>query len=337
MRPVVTMLERVADSDVPVLLTGESGVGKEVIARELHRRSARRARPFVKVNCAALPLELLESELFGHERGAFTGAHASRTGKFEFADGGTLLLDEIGEMPPALQAKLLHVLQDGVVTRLGSNRPVPTDVRVIAATNRALTDLLPTREFRPDLYYRLQVIEILVPPLRERTSEIVPLAEHFLHKYATRYRRSRMRLSRDLREAFTAYAWPGNVRELENVIKRLVILQDEPLILSELRALEAGAPEPIPVVPSRQHTPANGDSAGGVPPREDAAVDGTPLLQLARQAALSAERAAIQRALVTVRWNRRRAAERLGVSYKTLLNKMKECGITDDSAVGVGR
>jgi two-component system response regulator AtoC len=331
MRPVLTMVERVADSDVPVLITGESGVGKEVIAKELHRQSSRRARPFVKVNCAALPLELLESELFGHERGAFTGAHAPRAGKFEFADGGTLMLDEIGEMPPGLQAKLLHVLQDHAVTKLGSNRTVPVDVRVIAATNRPLQSLLRNGQFRPDLYYRLQVIQVHVPPLRERRSEILPLVEFFLMTYAARYRRRATTLSDEMREAFLAYRWPGNIRELENVVKRFVILQDDALVLKELQAQQLEtAPAPLEAVPgverSAEPEEREIDALDGAEP----GADSSSLLHLARQAAMAAERAAIQRALVSLRWNRRKTAKHLGVSYKTLLKKMKECGIADD-------
>ncbi len=199
MQGVMAMVERVADSDVGMLLRGESGVGKEVIARELHRRSARRARPCVKVNCAALPADLLESELFGHERGAFTGAGHTRIGKFEFAHQGTIMLDEIGEMPAGLQAKILHVLQDRSFTRLGSNRPIEVDVRVIAATNRDLEAMMRAGTFREDLYYRLQVIELHIPPLRERQDEIAPLVEFFLAKYSKVYRRPAVRPSRDAR------------------------------------------------------------------------------------------------------------------------------------------
>jgi two-component system response regulator AtoC len=337
MRHVLTMIERVADSDVSVLISGESGVGKEVIARELHRRSNRRSRNFVKVNCAALPAELLESELFGHERGAFTGAQASRIGKFEFANEGTIMLDEIGEMPASLQAKLLHVLQDREFTRLGSNRPVSVDVRIIAATNRELEQMIRQGQFREDLYYRLQVIEIRVPPLRERRDEIIPLVEFFLIKYAARYGRPAAKPSSRLREALQNYAWPGNVRELENVIKRFVILQDESLVLAELqrpRAIDLPAPaingsaadhdarldrdlpEPADVVSSHLD-PISLDEGGP-----------SKLPDLARRAALTAEREAIQQALDRFRWNRRKAAQLLGVSYKTLLNKMKECGIS---------
>jgi DNA-binding NtrC family response regulator len=365
MRRVLTMVERVADSDVNVLVTGESGVGKEVIAQELHRRSPRRTRPFVKVNCAALPADLLESELFGHERGAFTGAQTTRVGKFEFANGGTIMLDEIGEMPLALQAKLLHVLQDRHFTRLGSNRPVETDVRVVAATNRDLEQMIRAGQFREDLYYRLQVIELRVPPLRERRDEIIPLVEFFLLRYAARYRRPAVRPSARLRDALQAYPWPGNVRELENVIKRFVILQDETLVLAELQRPRATDSTPAappaqveqpsayassfsavgagnhsalaaPASPAWQAPPA----AATPPPAAAPAPEHTPALdagdadgparlpELARRAALNAERDAIQQALDHFRWNRRKAAQQLGVSYKTLLNKMKECGIS---------
>ena len=337
MQAVTTLVERVADSDVGVLLRGESGVGKEVIARELHRRSARRGKPFVKVNCAALPADLLESELFGHERGAFTGAQNARVGRFEFANEGTLMLDEIGEMPLALQAKLLHALQDNHFTRLGSNRPVNVDVRVIAATNRDLEQMIRAGTLREDLYYRLQVIEVRVPPLRDRRDEIIPLVEFFLQRYAARYGKPIVRPSARLRQAFLDYSWPGNIRELENVIKRFVILQDEALVLAELeRGRPSGPSAPLtmsaPAVPDVDRTPAA--VAPPPPPHAAAASDDgadagpARLPDLARRAALEAERDAIQQALDRFRWNRRKAAEQLGVSYKTLLNKMKECGIS---------
>ncbi len=342
MRPVMTMIERVADSDVSVLITGESGVGKEVIAHELHRRSSRRSNNFVKVNCAALPGELLESELFGHEKGAFTGAQASRIGKFEFANEGTLMLEEFCEMPAALQAKLLHVLQDHHFTRLGSNRPITVDVRVIAATNRDLAQMIRAGQFREDLYYRLQVIEVRVPPLRDRREEIIPLVEYFLQKYSARYGRPAAKPSARLRETILNYPWPGNVRELENVMKRFVILQDESLVLAELqrpRTSDLPIPPPMPVSsslppppePSAHHR--NGDDfaaepAGSSDTPADEPAGPSRLPDLARRAALTAEREAIQQALDRFRWNRRKAAQLLGVSYKTLLNKMKECGIS---------
>jgi DNA-binding NtrC family response regulator len=341
MQDVLQMVDRVADSDVSVLLTGESGVGKEVIARELHRRSDRRAQPFVKVNCAALPPDLLESEMFGHERGAFTGAGTTRVGKFEFADRGTILLDEIGETPPALQAKLLHVIQDRQLTRLGSNRPIDVDARILAATNQDLEAMIRAGTFREDLYYRLQVIEIRIPPLRERQEEIVPLVEFFLAKFAHLYKRPRLRLTPQLRSALVDYPWPGNIRELENMIKRFVVLQDESLILNELARLAAAdLPKtnatrhnrPVSVsAPAAQSRPMNGGGAAPPPP----AIEGD-LHALAKAAALRAERQAIDDALTKFHWNRRKAAAYLKVSYKTLLNKMKECGISEASSTDDG-
>jgi two-component system response regulator AtoC len=351
MQAVMAMVERVADSEVGVLLRGESGVGKEVIARELHRRSARRTKPFVKVNCAALPAELLESELFGHERGAFTGAGATRIGKFEFAQNGTILLDEIGEVPAGLQAKLLHVLQDAQLTRLGSNRPIDVDVRILAATNRNLEAMMRAGTFREDLYYRLQVIEIRMPPLGERQDEIAPLAEFFLVKYARVYRRPPLRPSPVLLDALMAYPWPGNIRELENMMKRLVVLQDESLVLAELARLRRApsdtpmavpspvsdvAPTPLAATPSAPAAIAAPSSAAVAVSDEPSAAQSEPgvdegidLQALARSAAMQAERQAIDHALARFRWNRRKAAEYLNVSYKTLLNKMKECGISE--------
>ena len=331
MRPVLAMVERVADSDVTVLLSGESGVGKEVIARELHRLSSRRSMNFVKVSCAALPAELLESELFGHERGAFTGASSSRIGKFEFANGGTILLDEIGELPAPLQAKLLHVLQDRAFARLGSNHAVSVDVRVIAATNRDLSQMIRTGEFREDLYYRLQVIEIRVPPLRERREEIVPLAEFFLLKYSARYGRRLVRPSAGLLARLESYDWPGNVRELENVIKRHVILEDEQMVMSELSRTRPSPPTLAKVVRVEPEDPGPLPYPGEGPDPDEAGdrpAFSRSLLELSREAAQRAEREAIQAALLRFRWNRKRAAQDLGVSYKTLLNKMKECGIS---------
>jgi len=362
MQPVLAMVERVADSDVSVLLRGESGVGKEVIAREIHRRSPRRTKPFVKVNCAALPADLLESELFGHERGAFTGAGTTRVGKFEFAQGGTIMLDEIGEMPAALQAKLLHVLQDRELTRLGSNRTIEVDVRVLAATNRDLEAMMRAGTFREDLYYRLQVIELRIPPLRERREEIQSLVEFFLAKYAAVYRRPSVRPGRNLLDALIGYPWPGNIRELENMMKRYVVLQEESLVVGEIARLQQAAqaaqaaapavpaPAPVPVAAGATYAPAPPPVVYAAPlpapvampaPTavlddddqvvEDKSVeaDGVDLQVLARAAAMKAEREAIDQALAKFRWNRRKAAAYLKVSYKTLLNKMKECGISE--------
>ena len=235
MQTIASVIEQVSDSDVTVLIRGESGVGKELVARAIHQRSSRKDRPFVKVNCAALPAELLESELFGHEKGAFTGAATTRIGKFEQADTGTIFLDEIGEMKAALQAKLLHVLQDAQFTKLGSNKPINVDVRVVAATNRDLEAMMLRGEFREDLYYRLKVIEVTVPPLRERRSEIVAP-----HRVLHRSLRAPLQPAacgscrRSCAQLFQTYEWPGNIRELENMIKRIVILQDESLVVREM-------------------------------------------------------------------------------------------------------
>ena len=234
MRSIARTIDQIADSDVTVLLRGESGVGKGLVARALHDRSTRRTAAFVKVNCAALPADLLESELFGHERGAFTGAVSTRIGKFEQADGGTLLLDEIGEMKPALQAKLLHVLQDGEFTKLGSNKHIRTDVRVVAATNCNLEQKRVNGEFREDLYFRLGVIELTVPPLRERRDDIPKLVDSFMARCSRQYGRHVRPLSARIRQLFAEYDWPGNVRELENMIKRIVVLQDEQLVAREI-------------------------------------------------------------------------------------------------------
>jgi two-component system response regulator AtoC len=343
MKTIASVIEQVSDNDVTVLIRGESGVGKELVARAIHQRSPRNDRPFVKVNCAALPAELLESELFGHERGAFTGAATTRVGKFEQAHTGTIFLDEIGEMKAALQAKLLHVLQDGEFTKLGSNKPVTIDVRVVAATNRDLEAMLTRGAFREDLYYRLKVIEVTVPPLRERRNEIPHLTGFFIDRYARRYNRPLRQLSDELQQLFQAYDWPGNIRELENMIKRVVILQDERLVIREMtgagRLVAAYAAAGAGVAMSHASTsvavePDDGE-VEAVDEREAQAEEavampptGSRLADVAKAAALRAERTIIEDTLNQVRWNRRRAAEQLGVSYKTLLNKIKECGIS---------
>ncbi len=357
MKHLSMIVEQVADSDVTVLIRGESGVGKELVARAIHQRSTRRQKPFVKVNCAALPAELLESELFGHEKGAFTGAAATRIGKFEQANFGTILLDEIGEMKPPLQAKLLHVLQDAEFTKLGSNKKITIDVRVVAATNRDLEQMILQGDFREDLYYRLKVIEATVPPLRERQDEIPQLIDLFITKYSQKYNRPVRPLSPELRQMFLTYDWPGNVRELENMIKRFVILQDEAMVVRELTkpravttanagvAVPAPAAEAVmatsPPVPPMPASVAPPPAPVGMPEPDDdddaedevpvaavpASTDGRRLADVAREAALAAERVAISDTLRQVHWNRRKAAQILGVSYKTLLNKIKETGI----------
>src|SRR4051812_27300392 len=253
------MVDRVAETDVPVLIRGESGVGKEGIARTLHDRSPRRGKPFVKINCAALPSELLESELFGHERGAFTGATSEKPGKFELADKGTIFLDEIGEMHPALQAKLLQVLQDEEYYRVGGKRPLRADARVLVATNRVLEDEIARGNFREDLYYRLNVVSILVPPLRDRKEDIPGLIEHFRRKYGSKYRGGVMQFSEDVVRRLSEYDYPGNVRELENLVRRLVVLRDEKFVLDELAAA-------ISRRPAMQVPLTMGPAGGALPP-----------------------------------------------------------------------
>ena len=347
---IATVIEQVADSDVTVLIRGESGVGKELVARAIHQRSTRRNRSFVKVNCAALPAELLESELFGHERGAFTGAATTRIGKFEQADGGTLMLDEIGEMKPALQAKLLHVLQDAEFTKLGSNKRIQVDVRIVAATNRDLEKMMLSGDFREDLYYRLKVIELTVPSLRERRDEVPTLTDFFVARYSRKYNRPTRPISDELRQLFLQYDWPGNIRELENMIKRVVILQDEHLVVREIernmQRIAATAAVAVPASVAIAAAVPVGAGIGSLPPSAyptapepepihaaddvDAPVEegGGSLAAVAKAASMKAERAAIEQTLRQVQWNRRKAAVILGVSYKTLLNKIKECGIS---------
>ncbi len=307
-------IDQISDTDVTVLIRGESGVGKEIVARAVHHASTRADQPFIKVNCAALPTNLLESELFGYEAGAFTGALGRKLGKFELAHTGTILLDEIGEMSPALQAKLLQVLQDGEYTRLGGNREVHVDVRVVCATNRALEEMVSQGTFREDLYFRLNVVAIDIPPLRERREEIPALVDTFLRRYSARYHKRLRPLSKRLVAGLDRYAFPGNVRELENFIKRIVVLETEKPILEELLGSERrGAAQ---ATRFEQLLDEMEEHAGQVPLRE-----------VGRRAALEAERNTIERVLHQTGWNRKKAAELLSVSYKTLLLKIRECGL----------
>jgi two-component system response regulator AtoC len=313
LRGLRELIGKVARASATVLLRGESGVGKEIVARAIHRASPRANQPFVKVNCAALPAELLESELFGHEKGAFTGAHRRRQGKFEVAHRGTLLLDEIGELPPALQAKLLHVLQDGRFCRVGGEHPVDVDVHLIAATNRDLESAMREGDFREDLYFRLNVIEIHVPPLRERRDEIPVLTAHFLERFNAEYGRTVI-VPPETLEVFTAYDWPGNVRELENAVRRMVVLDGAATVHTEL--LTRLRTERSTMTPADSDGPIL-DVPGG-------------LKHVARQAARAAERTVIQEVLGRVRWNRTRAARLLQISYKSLLSKIEEYGLDRD-------
>jgi DNA-binding NtrC family response regulator len=313
MRRVRDLLEQVADTDVTVLVQGESGTGKEIVARTLHAVSSRRQAAFVKVNCAALPEDLLESELFGYEKGAFTGAHQRKPGKFEQAHRGSIFLDEIGEMSPALQAKLLQVLQDGSFHRLGGNQEIAVDVRVVCATNRRLDEMVRAGRFREDLFFRLNVVSVALPPLRERREEIPHLLDAFASRFAARYGRPRPAFGERLRKALAAYPFPGNVRELENMVKRAIVLESEDLLVDEMQRYSRGE--------------GGGSRLRRVIEEIEATAGQVPLREVGRRAALEAEREAIDRVLQHTSWNRKRAARLLGVSYKTLLQKIRDCDL----------
>jgi two-component system, NtrC family, response regulator AtoC len=342
MAEVRDLIDRVADTDVTVLIRGESGTGKELVARALYASSLRRDKPFVKVNCAALPTELLESELFGFERGAFTGAIQQKPGKFEFANHGTMFLDEIGDMSFPLQAKLLQVLQDGEFARLGGKHDVKVDVRVIAATNRDLEQMVTLGQFREDLFFRLNVVCISLPPLRERREEIPILADYLLKKYSVQYNKPCSELSQDTMRLFMDYDWPGNVRELENLIKRAVVLGSEAAIRKEITQGIAMAAHRVHAAAAGRAALAAKTAAAGVGVPAGAAVAPlTPaemataaaeagnysLKNISREAARQAERELILKMLQQTRWNRKETAEILGISYKALLYKIKENGL----------
>ena len=319
------LLARVSRSDVPVLLEGETGSGKEVVARQIHSKSLRAGQVFLKLNCAALPAELVESELFGYERGAFTGAFRDNPGKFELANGGTLLLDEIGDMDLKLQAKLLQVLQDQEFLRLGAREPTRIDVRVIAATHRDLPRQVAKGAFREDLYYRLNIIRIVIPPLRERRDEVLPLASFFLQKH-DREASPVPPITPELKTAILEHLWPGNVRELENLMRLYLVVRDPSMIVEELRNRALGEDRPRGGIlvarpeegPGTMAAPARPNPPTTVPPAKWARVD---------EARKAAEREAIVEALNKSRWNRKRAAELLGTDYKALLYKMKKLRI----------
>ncbi len=301
MREIESQCRLVARADIPVLILGESGTGKEVATLFIHKMSARAHRTFLKVNCAAMPADLLESELFGYEQGAFTGAVKSKPGKFEQCNGGTIFLDEIGEMPAALQAKLLQVLQDGSFSRLGSRSTVKVDVRVIAATNIDIKSAIAQKTFREDLYYRLNGFTLKMPPLRERVEEISVLSHHFMRKVAAKYERDPLPISGVLMRALENQSWPGNLRELENTIKRYLILGNEQAIIDDLN--------PSPGSGSFEAAGEEGSSG---------------LKHLVRNLKGNAESVAIAQALDGTGWNRKVAASDLQISYKALLYKIKQ-------------
>jgi two-component system response regulator AtoC len=334
MAEIRNTVEKVASTDVTVLIRGESGVGKEVIARLLFEYSRRRQKPFIKVNCAAIPHDLLESELFGYDAGAFTGATRDKPGKFELANHGTLFLDEIAEMHPMLQAKLLHVLQDGTFSRLGAKRDVAVDVRVVCATNKLLEERVRDGLFREDLLYRINVVTIFLPPLRERRDEIPVLTDYLLRKYAIQYGRPLRRFGPQVVQRMMQYDWPGNIRELENLCKRFVIVGSETQILRELsnRGMIEGVSSAVAPSLETSHTDrpaAASSSAIDIPvgPLSDLS-----LLEVGRRAAWDAERRAIQQMLEATHWNRREASRRLQVSYKALLNKIKQMQLEENAA-----
>jgi two-component system, NtrC family, response regulator AtoC len=315
MREIQALVGQIGWSEAPVLIQGETGSGKEVLARELHARSPRSGKPFLKLNCAALPSELVESELFGYERGAFTGAFQKKAGMFENADGGTLLLDEIGDMDVRLQAKLLQVLQDSSFQRIGGRELIKVDVRVMAATHRDLERAIVERTFREDLYYRLNVINIHLPALRNRKEDVLPLAEFLIKKHAAKGVPVPP-LTLDLKHAMMTYHWPGNVRELENYVRKLLIFKDSDTIARELHAKATRTPLAITA------------SAESHPQRPVQPVtENSPILEQVIKAKQQAETDAILAALNSTRWNRKQAATLLKIDYKALLYKMKKLGI----------
>ncbi|MBV9669913.1 MAG: sigma 54-interacting transcriptional regulator, partial [Acidobacteriales bacterium] len=304
MREIRAQCALVAKVDLPVLILGESGTGKEVVAQYIHKVSPRGHRTFLKVNCAAMPADLLESELFGYEQGAFTGAVKAKPGKFEICNGGTILLDEIGEMPPALQAKMLQVLQDGCFSRLGSRTTIQVDVRVIAATNIEMKQAIAEKRFREDLFYRLNGFSLNLPSLRERKDEVPLMIEHFTQKLARKYECEPLAMPPALMVACMSHNWPGNLRELENFVKRWLVLGDEQVLLQEF-----------------------------LPARQDVVMaDVGGLKDLVRSMKDDAEAIAIARALETTRWNRKQAANELKISYKALLYKIRQYNLSPPQA-----
>jgi len=310
MQRVWEIIQQAARVDVPVLIRGETGTGKGLVARAIHHLSPRKDRPFVTVNCAAVPRKLLESELFGNERGDVTGAEQLRIGMFESANHGTIFLDLVGDLPPALQAKLLHLLRVGEFSRMGGESTVKVDVRILAATYQDLERTVEAGRFREDLYYRLNLIQIVVPPLRERPEEIPLLVNYFIERYSREFHREGFTLAPDVMAKLLQHRYSGNIRELENLVKRLILLNDPGL---------SGAPQ----------FPVGGDEIGGDSP-ESAEAHPRSLKEIGRAAARAAEREAIAEALEETGWNRVRAARLLRISYRALLYKIKDAGLGQD-------
>jgi len=311
MSRIKSIVDEVAKTNLTVLIKGESGSGKELVAQDIHLSSQRREKPFIRVNCAAIPASLLESELFGFEKGAFTGANQKKPGKFEIANGGTVLLNDIEEMDIAVQPKLLHLLQDGSFSRLGGDSEVPVDVRVIVTTKNHLERSMAEGRFREDLFFRINVINLTLPPLRERIGQVVPLARYFFERYRKRYGKEVSPLSSELLEAFQAYPWPGNIRELENFVKRVVLLGEEKTLLQSLYEKIEGEKQvqgETDVSCKQPHAPRWVFN----------------LKEVGKKAAEQAEKELIEATLQRTHWNRKEAAKLLRTSYKALHYKIQK-------------
>jgi transcriptional regulator with PAS, ATPase and Fis domain len=327
---VKELVEHVAHTGLNTVIFGESGVGKEVIAQNLYQRSPRLGKPFIKINCAALPEGLLESELFGYERGAFTGAEQKRRGKFQLAHGGVLLLDEIGDMPLALQAKLLHVLQSGEFSPLGSEKEFKTDTWVIAATNHDLKQDIADGKFREDLYYRLNIIKVHISPLRERPEDIQPLIDYYIEEYASQLGGKNIeRPGSEVIEKLKTYHWPGNVRELQNVLKRMLVLGDCHKIVAEL--FEGALSETTNTSTLKGATNSHPAPFFDINADDPMSNESFSLKSIKKKAVDRVEKEVISYVLEKTDWNRSRASKILKVSYKTLLNKIAELGISPSS------
>lgn len=321
MKEVFGLIEKVKDVDVNVLITGESGTGKELVAKTLHYMGERRQGAFVEVGCVAIPDTLLEAELFGYEKGAFTGAHRQKAGRVETSDRGTLFLDEVGDLSPATQTKLLRVIQERTFTRIGGTEPITVDFRLIAATNKDLAQNVKDGRFREDLYYRLNVVSINLPPLRQRKEDIPLLVKHFIDKYNTAFNKNIKGLSEKAMEIFMDYNWPGNIRELENAIQRCIVLTEGETIDKNIAAslIAVGAPPPAPLV--------EGDKGGGAP---------ATLRSKMGQVTEEAEKQMIKDTLIKTRWKKGEAAKILNISRKSLYNKMKKYNLLDKEDIAIG-
>jgi len=317
MLKVQSIIDQVADSELSVLIRGESGTGKEIVARLLHQLSGRKNKPFVKVNCAAIPRDLLEAELFGYEKGAFTGAHKTKQGRFESANKGTIFLDEIGDMPLELQSKLLQVLEQQEFVRVGGIHNIHVDVRIICATNKNLEEAIRNRQFRDDLFYRLNEITLPLPSLQERAEDIPLLVNYFIEKYNTQYNKNLSQISTDMIERLKRFRWPGNVRQLENMIKQVVVREDEDILIDLLRNSEQQT------IPSTSTTKTEPKTSEKFSDKSDSA-DSYSLKSFIGQKVAEEEKKLISEVLMKTNWNRRKAAEILEISYRSLLYKIKD-------------